>query len=177
MDTEVEKFRKDTCDGYKEVGVDIIKKEPYVYNNEPYWVALYQKFDRDYNTLSKVLNSCSRPSINEIGDYNRDPTKKISDTQYKFFDDKTFGLYPRDITTYDNLIRLILRYEEQEKKHVHKGTIFYFLGEQYLISDYIEKGLLFINKAFKEETKLTPTQFIANLNDAYRLKSLSVNFK
>ena len=151
MDKEVEKFRKDICDVYEKAGLDIEKEEPYVYDNEQYWEALSQKFDRDYNTLSKVLNACSRPNINEIEDYNRDPTKKISDTQYKFFDDKTFGLYPKDITTYENLTRLILRYEEQEKKHVHKGTIFYFLGEQYLMSDYIEKGLLYINKAFKED--------------------------
>jgi len=44
MDKDVEKFRKDICDAYKKAGLDVIKKEPWVYDNKYYWGALYQSY-------------------------------------------------------------------------------------------------------------------------------------
>ena len=157
MKEEVKQFRESICTGYKNAGVDIRKNEPYVYDNEQYWEALSQSYAKggyNYEFLKRVFNSCIRPSKKEIEDYKENPENKVSVTEYAAYDDKMFGItdiYPTEIQPYYNLLDLIYRYEKDEKKHVHKGTIFYFLLEEHLKRNQVEEGLLFINKAFIED--------------------------
>jgi hypothetical protein len=151
MEQEYEEFRTKICEAYSNSGVDIVDDEPFVYNNEQFWKNLCEFKDKDYLALKKVFNSYTRPNLDAVNNYNDKPVNKITNTNYKYYDDKIIGIIPMNIPNWENLLNLIIRYEREENKHVHKGTLYYFLGQQYLLRNYIEKGLLFINKAFMED--------------------------
>lgn len=154
MIEEVEQLKNRICLSYKKIGIDIKNEQTHVYNNESYWKRLYQLVDKDYISLKVVLDTCPRPFKSEISRYKEDPKNKVSDISYADFDDRTFGLvslFPKNIDSYENLLKRIYRYEQEEEKHVHKGTIYYFLAEEYFKKDDIEKGLLFTHKAFIED--------------------------
>ena len=176
MDIEVKSFREKICQQYNQVGINIPQEEIFLYANEQFWNALFQYTKRDYTALKKILDSYSHPGIEEVKEYNKNPTNKITDSHYFHYDDKIMGLYPKHITVYENLLNMISCYEKEKKKHVHKGLIFYFLGEHYLINDYTEKGLLFINKAFREDD-MKHTDISQNFPDSPAYKFMILNIE
>lgn len=157
MDKKIEDFREEIYQRYLKANFDIKKVESFVYSNEKYWDALYQSYNKggyDYDSLKKVFNTCYRPTEDQITAYKKNPKNKVKDIEYFHFDDRTFGLvdiYPLTIENYISLLNLIFKYEVEEKKHVHKGTIFYFLLKEFFKQKRIDDGLLFVNKAFIED--------------------------
>jgi hypothetical protein len=175
LDTEIEGFRGEICQRYLKVKFDIRKVEPFVYSNEKYWEALYQSYNKggyDYDSLKKVFDICSRPTQDQIIAYKQNPKNKVNDIEYSHFDDKTFGLadiYPLKIENYVRLLNLIFKYEDKEKKHVHKGTIFYFLLKEFFEQKRINDGLLFVNKAFiEDDLKHVDTKTVFPNSPAYK---------
>lgn len=145
---DIETFKSAVINNYERQGVDYQNKS-HIINNTPFWESLYKISGAvaiDYEMLKNLFYTCQRPDIQEINNYDKNPLNKVSDISYADYDDCSLGIIlPKignSIESYEKLLYQIDRYELEEKKHIHKGTIYYFLGGQYFLKkEDVEKGL------------------------------------
>jgi len=156
----------------------------YIIENNSFWESLYRisvSVAIDYEMLKNLFNTCQRPAIQEITNYNINPLNKVSDISYADYDDCSLGIIlskiGASIESYEILLSHIDRYELEENKHIHKGTIYYFLGGQYISKkEDVEKGLLYIHKAFiEDDLKHYPSVYQIPYTPSYKFISLDTN--
>ncbi len=105
----------------------------------------------EYNSIKSVLNVYFHPPIQEVDDYKNDPTKKTSTLiDFADIDDLTYLTiinYKLNMSLQEffqksnKYLDLIRKYELRERKHVHKGAIYYNMGLAYLSVDINDLAL------------------------------------
>ena len=116
----------------------------------------------DFQTFKDLLNSYPHPNLSEVENYLKNPKNKvvIPKIDYGGLDDvisATINGFDRATTpeqAYPKLIpylNAVLQYEEKEKKHTHKGAIYFNIGQYLLKKGQIENGLYFIHRGLIED--------------------------
>ncbi len=120
-------------------------------------------FDKNnFQTFKDLINSYPHPSLTDVEAYKSNPTKKviITDIDYGGIDDLICGTINGITKTttpdeaYPKLIpylNVILRYEEIEKKHTHKGSIYFNIGQYLIKTGEVENGLYFIHRGLIDD--------------------------
>ncbi len=116
---------------------------------------------KDYNSLKILLNTYPHPTFKDVENFNSDHNKKVvlSSINYAGVDDRLYEIICqlkrgfteevyKDSFKYLNLID---KYENEEKKHTHKGAIFYNIGQFLFNQGRIEEALLFNHRGLKED--------------------------
>lgn len=145
---------KEIIERTTKAGFDIDQQKKYL--------NLIQKFDENNpNTLKNIFGIYEHPSEDDVNRYFADPVKKVpKEIKFADIDDLTYlnciDFHP-NITIQEffrkskNFLKMALNYERLEKKHIHKGAIYYNLQLMYLRIGVNDLALLNIHKAFIED--------------------------
>lgn len=105
--------------------------------------------NQDFQTFKNLLNSYPHPSLSRVNDYkmNSDNKVLVKDIDYGGIDDLISGTINnlrKDTDpeiAYKRLIpylNAILKYEEEDHKHTHKGSIYFNIGQGLLKKGNVE---------------------------------------
>ena len=116
----------------------------------------------DFQTFKDLLNSYPHPSLSDVENYLINPKNKVivQNIDYGGLDDAICGIinglvekttpeqaYPKLIP----YLNAVLQFEEDEKKHTHKGAIYFNIGQYLLKKGQVESGLYFIHRGLVED--------------------------
>lgn len=116
----------------------------------------------DFQTFRDLLNSYPHPNLSDVEKSLNNPKNKviISKVDYGGLDDVICAIinnidkkatpeqaYPKLIP----YLNAVLLYEENEKKHTHKGAIYFNIGQYLLKKGQVENGLYFIHRGLIED--------------------------
>jgi hypothetical protein len=131
-------------------------------NQQIEYLDLIEKFDENnLNTLKLIFDIYEHPSKGDVDNYFKDPAKKFPiGMRFADIDDLTYLKcinYHQKMPIQDffnksmNFLKMVLKYEKLEKKHIHKGAIYYNLHLIYLQIGVNDLALLNIHKAFIDD--------------------------
>jgi len=131
-------------------------------NQQKEYLNKIKKFDENnLDTLKDIFDIYKHPSEEDVNDYFKDPTKKcpigiknagIDDLTYlKCINFHSKIPFQEFFIKSRNFLKMVLNYEKVEKKHIHKGAIYYNLQLLYLELGINDLALLNIHKAFIED--------------------------
>lgn len=116
----------------------------------------------DFQTFRDLLNSYPHPNLSDVENYLNNPKNKvvIPSVDYGGLDDVICGTinnldkkttpeqaYPKLIP----YLNAVLKFEEKDKKHTHKGAIYFNIGQYLLKKGQVENGLYFIHRGLIED--------------------------
>ena len=131
-------------------------------NQQEDYLNKIKNFDENNpDTLKVIFDIYKHPLEENVNDYFKDPSKKVPiGIKNADIDDLTYlkciNFHPKIpiqefFTKSGKFLKMVLNYEKREKKHIHKGAIYYNLQLVYLQIGINDIALLNIHKAFIED--------------------------
>ena len=115
----------------------------------------------NFDSFKALLDTYPHPTFKDVEDYNKNHKNKVvlSGINYAGVDDRLYeiichlerGFKEEVYNDSFKYLSMITRYENEEKKHTHKGGVFYNIGLFLFNKGRIEEALLFIHRALKED--------------------------